>query len=376
MKRTATLTFHASDNNGSFLQAFALQRVITAQCGVENTIVDFQNEKQARLYSLFRSIKEPLDLVRNAISLCHYPLLKRRGENFAAMRKKHLAMTPRFSTYEEALRGANGYDLYIAGSDQIWNTNAYDFTPAFFLGGFSGKKISFSASCGTHANKASLLNYAEELKGFSSLSVREASVAAALKKETGLSAAVHPDPTLLLDAADYDVLSPKRPLIEGDYIFMYSISYDKCVLNTAARLSRLLSIPVVTVFTGYYCVNCLSKGIKVRFSDGPAEFLNLLKNARLVVTNSFHGAAFSVIYRKDFYHVAKEEDGAIVRDDRIDDFLDALSLQRSVTESAKDEVLLSMLSVDYTGVEERLLSLRKDAVEYLKTAVSKALSSV
>lgn len=149
--KTGTITFHAPNNNGSFLQAYALQTVLKNQLeGVENEIIDFYSEKQMRQYSVFRKPKSGGDIGRNLISLVHYKGLKSRHERFDQMRKKHLALSRRCAAEKEVYEVANAYDTLICGSDQIWNTEARDYSDAYFMTGVEKKKISYAASFGSH----------------------------------------------------------------------------------------------------------------------------------------------------------------------------------------------------------------------------------
>ena len=91
--KTATITFHAPNNNGSFLQAYALQQILTNEVGVENVIIDYSSDSQIRQYSLLRFPHSVGDLGRNLISLMHYPSLKRRVSRFEEIRKTYLKMT-------------------------------------------------------------------------------------------------------------------------------------------------------------------------------------------------------------------------------------------------------------------------------------------
>ena len=127
--KTGTITFHAPNNNGSFLQAYALQKVLEEQLCVENEIIDFCSEQQARQYSVFRKPHSLGDMGRNVISLLHYKELKKRYQRFDEIRKKYLKLTNRCSKSEEVYELISVYDTIICGSEQIWNTEAIDYKP-------------------------------------------------------------------------------------------------------------------------------------------------------------------------------------------------------------------------------------------------------
>lgn len=171
--KTATITFHASNNNGSFLQAYALQKYLKTHFDdVENDIIDFQPEVQQQQYAILRKVNSRKDILRNAISIIHYRDLSKRAATFAKMRGRFLQMTQCCTTEEEAVAIASKYDLVIAGSDQIWNTTARDFSVAYFLPGIS-RKATYAVSCGSHLNEIDSEKICHAMLSFENVSVRE-----------------------------------------------------------------------------------------------------------------------------------------------------------------------------------------------------------
>lgn len=182
--KTATITFHAPNNNGSFLQAYALQKYLTTHFdSIENDIIDFQPEAQQQQYAVLRKIHSKKDILRNLISVWHYKDLSKRFASFSAMREKYLKMTRLCTTTEEALKIAGNYDLVIAGSDQIWNTNARDFSEAFLLPGIT-KKSTYAVSCGSHLNEIDGDKICSAMLSFENISVRENNTKQFLEKHT------------------------------------------------------------------------------------------------------------------------------------------------------------------------------------------------
>ena len=170
--KTGTITFHAPNNNGSFLQAYALQTVLKNQLG-GNEIIDFYSEKQMRQYSVFRKLKSGGDIGRNLISLVHYRGLKIRHERFDQMRKKNLALSERCTTEKEVYEMANSYDTFICGSNQIWNTEARDYSDVYFMAGVDKKRISYVASFKSHIESINKDKVQQNISGFTHISVRE-----------------------------------------------------------------------------------------------------------------------------------------------------------------------------------------------------------
>lgn len=367
MKNTLTITFHSSENNGSFLQAFALQKVLSDTLGVNNRIIDFRSDIQIKHYGIFRPLNSTSNIVKNFVSLCHYRSLKKRKKRFENMQRKHLQLTDRCSQEEEVLALSNTVDICFVGSDQIWNTKAFDFSKAYFLPNTSVKKVAYAVSCGSKAETALLTDWEESIKDFSLIAVREAAMQPIVENLYEKSVDVVLDPTLLLDAQSYDCLYTKDKKINGKYIFLYSINYNKDILTVAKRISKQFGMPVVTVFTCYSAVFCSKYGIKVLWNAVPSDFLNLLHNASIVVTNSFHGTVFSTIFKKPFFHVCEESEGKRVRDDRIGDFLDSVQLSKqSVTLSTEMEYFEQNLEIDWQTAFEKLEQERKKSLQYLQ----------
>lgn len=367
--KTGTITFHAPNNNGSFLQAYALQTVLKNQLG-GNEIIDFYSEKQMRQYSVFRKLKSGGDIGRNLISLVHYSGLKSRHERFDRMRKKYLALSRRCVTEKEVYEVANAYDTLICGSDQIWNTEARDYSDAYFMAGVDKKKISYAASFGSHIESINKEKVQKNISGFTHISVREKAGEEFLKnllpdKKVELVC----DPTLLLQKAEYSKLMEKENVKEP-YIFLYTINYGDEILQAAQKLSKEIQIPVYASFTGYSCVKCRKYGIKVLYDVGPAEFLRLVENATYTCSNSFHGIVFSIIFEKQFCRpVSVNKDGTLAGDDRIDSLLSQLELNgRTVKYSDVTSELLQR-KIDYTLVREKLDKIRENGIRYLKTAL-------
>jgi len=170
--KTGTLTFHSPNNNGSFLQAYALQTVLN-NLGYENEILDYYSNDQVRQYSIYRAPSGLGDIVRNAISLLHYEKLNRRYNGFQQLRKEHLLLSKHYDTIQDVLAVINDYDAIICGSDQIWNTCARDFSDIYLLPGIAKKKITYAVSCGSHIEDVDQELVIKYAKDFKALSVRE-----------------------------------------------------------------------------------------------------------------------------------------------------------------------------------------------------------
>lgn len=361
--KTGTITFHAPNNNGSFFQAYALQRVLVTECGVQNTIIDYRPHEQTQRYSLFKEPKGIRDIVRNIYSLLHYFPLKRRYERFELMRKKYLNMSERATDIEGVLTIGREFDVDICGSDQIWSIYAREFSEAYFLPGIKNK-ISYAASLGAAVGGKELLK--ELLDDFRAISVRERTGGQYLAAITGRrDIAVLPDPTLLLKKEEYFELFDEKPLLKGDYILLYTMNYSDEILKIAKFMSDRMNCRIVAPFCGYSALFCMKYGIKITYDTGPEEFLNLMYHARFVVTNSFHGLAFSLIFEKPFCRAVHCEKGRRKRDERLDCLLEeCLMEERNVFDLFDAEQVLER-KIDWMYKRRILEEKRSFAIKWL-----------
>lgn len=340
------------------------------QLAVENEIIDFYSEKQIRQYSTFRKPKSGRDVGRNLISLMHYSGLKSRYEKFKQMRKNYLMLSKRCTTEKEVYKLADAYDVLICGSDQIWNTEARDYSDAYFMVGLEKKKISYAASFGSHIESVDKKKIRKNISDFSYISVREKAGREFLKellpdKKIELVC----DPTLLLDKSAYRKLIGEE-YVNGKYILLYTINYSDEILYAVQKISKEMQIPVYTPFTGYSCFKCRKYGIKVLYDVGPAEFLGLVENATYTCSNSFHGIAFSIIFQKQFCRpVSVNEDGTLATDDRIDNLLNQLGLNERTVRYNDANSELMQKKIDYVLVREKLETIRDNGICYLKTVL-------
>ena len=167
-----------------------------------------------------------------------------------------MKLTPHKLQTDKTIKIANDYDAVIAGSDQIWNTGAPDFSEAYMLPGVTPRKIAYAISFGSFSTESELQRYRKEIDSFYRISVREESAQKHLEQQTSKTVYVTIDPTLLLDKEDYLSLTNAEPLIKGDYIFFYSISYPDEVMRAAKQVADKMGLPIVTVFTSFHTITC------------------------------------------------------------------------------------------------------------------------
>ena len=302
-----TITCHDVYNVGASLQAYALCTYLRS-IGHDATIIDYKPDYLSRHYSLSWVNNPRFDkpLVRELFLLAKLPsrLKARRSERkkrFDAFREIYLPLTKRYGSFEELRFDPPKADVYIAGSDQIWNPlfkNGKD--PAFFLqfAPQGTKRVSYAASfAGDQLSNDDRERMTPWLQTFDAVSVREKSGMPLLKSMDVDGIAVC-DPVFLLTKEEWNALaiSPK----EQEYIFVYDFENNAVIRELAMKLREQTGKPIVSVFESDYAD-------KVINDLGPQEFVGAIAQATTVISNSFHATAFSLILHRDCYVVGRSE---------------------------------------------------------------------
>ena len=309
------ITFHASFNYGSMLQAYALHRVLK-EMGHDVEIINFRSyaSKQLYRYPISFDIKgySKLHLLFYYVKhLSNYVREIKKWNRYNKFLNEELAITKEFNTVEQLSNYDFGYDCLFVGSDQIWNINCDDFSEAFF-GNFidpSIKKIAYAPSMGPCPEVLDAAYFKQNLNNFYAVSVREPRSRDVLVNNNICSeVSLSLDPTLLLQASDYEDLYTSDPLIDGDYIFFYDPFVRPSNLKIALEIGKRRGLKVVV--DRLYQKSAYKGNDNVYFYTevGPKEFLNLIKYSRLVVAHSLHAIIFSILFRKDFYAIDGDED--------------------------------------------------------------------
>lgn len=256
---------------------------------------------------------------------------------------QYIKATPQKYTSIEQLRATPpDADLYIAGSDQIWNTSFQNGKDAAFYLDFGSphRKVSYAASFATESLESGTEEFVKDkLRNLDAISVRESSGLRILN-ELGYDGKVVVDPVFLLSKEQWDQFDTKTAANER-YVLAYDFEKRKSLIGQIAK--RLASASGCKVYSvSPYKRDYADKSF---VNVGPEVFVTLIKNAQCVICNSFHGIAFSMIYGKDFF-VVNRKDGLNVR---MRDLLTHYDINyRLISENASNAQLLS--SIDYDVV--------------------------
>lgn len=367
MDKVGIITFHASHNYGSALQAYALQKTVN-RLGLKCEIINFRTDRQKDIYSVFTKRKGFRYVVKNLSHLLYFQPLTQKHDRFEEFMKEFFRLSENeYTSLEQLMENPPEYDYYISGSDQIWNPAPADFDWAFYLPFVKkGKKTSYAASFGPTGeinNEQIIKRIREYVDKYSSISVREQRSKEIVETYTRHRAQIVLDPTLLLSSSEWDALA-EEPDIKGKYILFYTLFASREMMNIAKEAQRKLGLPViVTVFSNQFDVfNTFDK----QYSVGPREFLGLIKNAELIITSSFHGTVFSIKYQRPFYSING------LKDERIRSLLKATGLERRFINAYNmDQKINESFEIDFYGATENLETYCKDSLEYLRVALDR-----
>lgn len=364
-KSVGIITMHKVQNFGSVLQAFALQYIIN-NFGFKVQLIDyiFPNEAHGKeKISLLQRIKTFVGQKFNLTSGC---VVLNKFDRFY---KKYFSLSDRYLSIEEILSNPPKYDIYITGSDQVWNPNFIMKDTTFFLDFVSdGRKIAYAPSFGVSALENS---YIDEIRPLLSqyyrLSCREKSGSMLIKDMIGEDVSVVLDPTLLISADQWNQLMNVKKEQNQKFVFLYIQKYSFDPSNKMERLLKRikekLNIKVYSTCT----LPSSCDGLFTYIDDaGPLDFLYYIRNASFVITASFHGTAFAVNYGKPFYSIILSKDAS---DDRQLSFLRLIGLEDRAL--MLDDCIENIdFDFDDINVGYELSSLREKSIEYLKEALS------
>ena len=329
------LTIHAAINYGSVLQAFALQKYLQMNNPQDDfQIIDYCPSIIMDQYSLalYKNIETPKSFIKYILS---YKDRKNRGLAFEQFIKSKMKLSPRKYTSDDDLRrDEKRWDSFLLGSDQIWNPEIVGNSDIFMLGfckdEFCG---SFASSFGKlKISDEYLKKLSNELLHFAYVSVREPS-AQSILKTTGINSKVVCDPVFLMSDKEWELHERRPSTLPEKYIAYYSVEKNTFLEKKAKAIAERLGIPIVDIGVR----SKKSDYLGIHFSScGPDVFLYLIHHAEIVFTNSFHGTAFCVIYKRQFICMLHKSRGT-----RIKELLELTDLQnRSISNNTTvDEMI-------------------------------------
>lgn len=355
------ITRHTPSNYGSLLQAMATQTVLR-QIGHECQIIDYRRSSERGLRSVSTALSAKKDwngslFKKWAYIALRYPTEKIAEIKFDSLRRTHLDMTCPIDSNEN-LSGLKA-DVFMTGSDQVWGVmpdGSQD--DAYFLDFVkSGPRVAYAASFGKSEEYSQHIS--NLLSRYDSITVRE-NRAVEMLVEMGLPAPEQVlDPTLLLDAGEWSKFIRRKD--RGKYILVYQIHNNPLLNDFAKKVAKIKKLPLLRVSP---FMHQIFRAGKLRLLPNVGEFLGLIRDAELMVTDSFHGTAFAINFNTDFVEFLPNNNTS----SRNQSILQHTNLTDRIVTDPDDTSIIDK-KIDYSPVNDIISAERKHSLEVLRCMI-------
>lgn len=369
--RIGILTLPFNNNYGGFLQAYALMTVLK-QMGHDVELINRRANKpaikQRIIYSFKTIIKILLRIPHGALIMNHERDLKIQGCNMISFVEKYITPKTRpFYTSKQMKKKCEGkYDVVVVGSDQVWRPIYVSQIEDFFFEFITDphvKKIAYAASFGTATPEytdVEIQRCKKLIADFAAVSVREKSGLEAIKNfgwKTQIPPQVVLDPTFLLPKESYeDIVSNKKSSVPKKRICCYVLDDSSIVDDIIKKIEFSLNLPSFNIVDD-----------KKDNSPKPSieDWLDNIKNSSFVMTDSFHGMVFSIIFNTPFAVFINRSRGA----DRFDSLLSQLGIEDRTCANVEDVEHVMSTPINWVKVNQKLSSLIEDSKRFLENSI-------
>lgn len=381
MKIGIITQYYNSKNYGGNLQAFALQKKIS-EMGFDCEQITYDRQYKGYLYCLLRKIKHSRlkELPHKLMTLIKYILksavlfkdllkIKKRNKVFSAF-SESIPHSRQIYRIDDVKALNDNYDAFVVGSDCVWNLYEDNFVTGLAFADKGKLKISYAASLGClHLPDGWAEKYIDKIKGFNSLSVREKTVADDIRyllPERKIS--VTADPVLLFTAEEWNSLLPTYTKREK-YALIYILSEDRSQFCAAEKWAHSVGLKVLTFPHIHNIFRYWQKGFgDIReFCCNPLEFVSLIKNAEIIITDSFHASIFSALFHKPFYALARDSEKEYMG--RVENFLDDTGLSAQLVNTDKLLSVTDLPLIDFSEADRIIEEKRKESIQFLKDSL-------
>ncbi len=346
MLKAGIITFHNAENYGASLQTYALMKTLQ-KLGCECKIIDYRNKGV-----FYRN------LIKNFYYLFTFQNPIKNQQNFRYFRNNYLTLTKKsYSSAADFEKDADQFDCLFFGSDQIWNPDLSNGFDNLYFGQFntSSKKIAYAASFGREKFSSSDLELINHLvQNFKAISVREQTMLPHLRQDAECVL----DPCLLLSIQEWEEIIEKR-VVNEDYILIYQLHQDKSIIATAKKLAKKNNC-LIKVISPYLFLTG-DRNIQIVGHITPNEFINLFCHADKILSDSFHGTGFSILFQKPFYTFLPQKKAG-----RITSLLGKLNLSDRITSINR----IPLGKIDYQEVNRNLMNEINRSLAFIKKNLS------
>lgn len=367
MTRIGILTFHRAINYGAVLQAYALQKTLQ-RLGADCTIIDFRShiiEDYYKPLRIAKGISVWWQLKNTGIALLKYRGRKRKKKALEGFVRRHLKVSEPVDTDLEALNAQ--YDLFVTGSDQVFNLEITGKDAGAYLLSFAEKpRYSYAASFGKdYIREQHQEIIRSELSRFRKISVREESGVEIVSSLTGREAEVHIDPVMLLTAEDWESMETRPAGFHRPYILVYNMLTNEPLFWTAKILAEQKNLGVVVMNSKKLILKRKYKDFRYIDDISPEGFLWVIHHAEYVLSSSFHGTVLSLLFHKRFLVILPPGQP---RNARMITLLQMAGIQDRIF---TDRVRLNRIdeTEDWNKVDERISFQREKSFRYAEEMI-------
>lgn len=380
------LTTFFSKNYGAVLQAYATAKTIEL-LGHDYELINYQNsEKEYYVTEVARKEQSELSIIQKVYLKARNAFIKTKRPNKALIVGSMIRdnefdgfvrsfLKVGNTTYSSSAEFINAvpnmsYDVFLCGSDQIWNPIVHNFDDVYYLNfPTKAKKVSYASSVAYNRfSKSEILRICDAIKSIDCISVREKSTAACLQPYLEKKVHYVIDPTFLLDKNDWLKLTSIKKF-DGKYILVYLLNYNEQNKNIVSLISDMARKNGLKIICLPYTSIKLPKDIETeyRYDIAPNDFIQLLNDAECVVTNSFHATALSINLNIPFYVVSSRERNKDLQT-RLSDLLEETKLEERKIYPDTSSLCLDD-KIDFESVNTIIENRRNEGIEYLQQSL-------
>ncbi len=384
MSKVCILSFPRYFNYGTFLQLYAMQVTVQAM-GYQPEIIDYDpyNDSGRQAGSNRASIRFLHKLLFGIKGVLGID----KGEGFTVGKSGQMARFKRFLENDLALGDTTYFsareleanppeaDAVIVGSDQVWHPVGHRKDPAYFLSFTERtKRVAYAPSFGVSEVPGDTINWlASHIQGIPHLSIREKAGADIIRQLTGREVPVVLDPAYLLDAREWGRFAGQERLITGNYMLCYFLESDQYMRETALRIAKERGLQPVMIPVHPGDTPDSSAAFTQLTDIGPHEYVQLIRDADFVCTDSFHGTSFSLLFERQFLTFKRYDNpDQAANHSRLDSILKATGLDSRVV-GLENFAKAGNQDVDFTDASKTIAALRAESMSYLNDALSSAV---
>ena len=388
LKKTAIVSCYFQQNYGSMLQALATQMALD-KLGIDNETINiegFRHEIKKAKIKYFIKASVTSDILLSKIGMAKNVLRKKfvkdeyttnskvRSAKFQDFYKKNFRLSKKYDSIADlAVDCSQKYSSVLVGSDQLWlpaNIEADYYTLNFVPENVN--TVAYATSFGQATlPKNSLRKASVFLKRIKHIGVREESGQRLVKQITGRDVPVVCDPTILFSGEEWLSIQQLEPIVDGDYIFCYFLGNNPLHREFAKRLRMATGYKIVAIAN-------LDEYVKIdnEYADlipydvDPSDFLNILRNAQYICTDSFHCSVFSILYRKHFFTFRRySRNTKSSTNSRLDTLFKMAGLDNRIFTGNEDIAKAVNGKIDFDIANKRLSVERAKGYDFIKRVV-------